>query len=130
MATAISAQAASWIPIGDSDDGTLRLLVDAESFTAVKSEENIPLIGAMYRYVAEGNPKTPVAYLTSVQACVDNGGRLVAREFRNNEWVTVANHWWSSYGPKMYDEVGKSLCYMLNQKLKQPKSDKPVKGNV
>ena len=113
----------NWVSVLDSTDGA-RLLVDSDSFNPAKSDDEKIIIGAMFKFVSEGEPGPVFVYITEASSCNQNGGPLLYRAWENNAWVTKKKFWWSVNGSKMFDGAGRVLCDILNVRIKESSSKK------
>jgi hypothetical protein len=122
LTASLSVSAAThWVTIMDSENGNARLLVDAESWKPVKSDDGSTFIVAVFRYIKDGTPQPTFVFVTQPSTCHEGGGQLYHRELEKNEWVTKYKFWWSDTGSKMYDAGGMALCEIMKVRLE----DKP-----
>jgi hypothetical protein len=111
--------------IDEAKDGSLRVLVDSESWTISKDGGNNYLV-AQFRFVRDGVPGEPVVYITEAPSCVNRTGQLWQRAIRDGKWTTVNQYWWSKHGQKLYDSIGGALCDIFEVRMEES-TKKPTK---
>ena len=111
---AMAAQAENWIMIQETDTGA-RLLVDVDSYKAIKGDNGAPFAAALFRFFKDGEAGEPFAYVVDTASCKNMNGTVYSRILENNKWVTSGKYWWSKNGNKMYDSGGEILCIAYNK---------------
>ena len=105
LTLSISASAADWRQIGETQDGS-KLLMDLQSLQ-FQPDNGINFTGALFQF-APGDGA--FAYVIESDACAKGQGRLQYRIRENGEWVTKQTYWFNVEGTRMYDIASFFLC--------------------
>lgn len=124
----VGAYAQNWVLVDESTSGSLRVLVDSDSWK-VTEEEGTTYIFAKFRYVEKGVVGDVVIYLTGLTSCKNRNGVLYHRVFREGRWSTANQYWWSKQGGKLYDSIGGALCDILEVRMKEVNQEKKPAAN-